>query len=834
MIHRSLFFQSFALAGLIACSSPRHAIDQPPLSLQWEIMASPYLGTGQTLALLTLVNSSEDTLAATGWSIYFNAGAVQVADADTAAAAIEMVNGDFFTLHPKSGWKPLMPGDSVRLQVLSRLIRNGTDIPKGFYFVSPAHPEGIPLPLDSKPFAQADSLEMAVASRVYRQNEPVTAMPLAELPPVFPTPGTYSYTPDSFLLESGVTIVADPAFGHEAQYLQKELGNVLDQQLRIGSQTSAKSITLRQRAGGHAEGYTLDVGASGIVIEAGTPAGAFYGIQSLKNLLPPLSWKAGQTSIKLAGVRIMDEPRFAHRAVMLDVSRNFQTKEQVMKILDLLALYKINVMHFHLNEDEAWRLEIPGLPELTDVGAGRGHTLDDSRHLVPSYGSGPQAGNAPGSGFYSRSDYIELLKYATARHIRIIPEIETPGHARAAIKSMDARYERFMAAGDTAAARQYLLRDPEDQSVYRSIQHWDDNVINVALPSAYAFLEKVVDELMAMYTDAGAPITTIHFGGDEVPNGVWERSPAVHRLLAADAGIPHVDDLWHYYFTRINQLLKSRGLYLSGWEEIGMKKAVVNGQRRMVVEPRFAGENFHVDVWNNLGSNADLAYRLANAGYKVVLTNVTNFYFDLAYNESFHEPGQYWGGYVDIEKPFRFIPYDYYRSLETKVTGERLSEAGRANIVGLQAPLWSEIITTPERMEYLLLPKLFGLAERAWAADPAWATETDEAAAAESYARDWSVFLTTLARRELPRLDHYAGGYGYRIPTAGIVHREGKVYANVQFPGFVIRYTTDGLEPDGQSAVYTEPLPANGTVAFRVFTMEGRGGRTVYWKTATQ
>src|SRR5690606_33217836 len=290
-----------------------------------------------------------------------------------------------------------------------------------------------------------------------------------------------------------------------------------------------------------------------------------------------------------------------------------------------------------------------------------------------------------------------------------------------------------------------------------------------------------------------------------------------------------------------NDLLESRGLYLSGWEEIGMKKALVNGRKRMVVEPRFANENFHVDVWNNLGANTDLAYRLANAGYQVVLTNVTNFYFDLAYNTSFYEPGQYWGGYVGLEKPFRFIPYDYYRSLFDDNTGklvdaakfaglERLTAAGRKNIVGLQAPLWAEKITSSERMEYLFLPKFFGRAERAWAAAPAWAEgasgTTDDAA----YRRAWSVFINVLAKRELPRIDHYAGGFRYRIPTTGIEEREGQLHANVQFPGFVIRYTTDGSEPTASSAVYEAPVAEAETVAFRVFNAEGQGGRTVYWR----
>ncbi|WP_218145458.1 family 20 glycosylhydrolase [Parapedobacter koreensis] len=833
IVSYSRLFQFVVLCGLVGCASSPTAVvaDKAPLSLQWEIVASPYSGTNQTLSLLTISNQATDTLDATGWTIYFNnVGTAEITGPDTALAGIGFINGDFFSLSPRQGWKPLAPGDSVQLRVLSRRLKNMTDLPKGFYLVDDGHPEGTALPLVIKPFAQADSLEIGLAARIYAQNETITDVSVSALLPVLPTPVAYAYTTGVFKLDPTVPIITDAAFEPEASYLQSELAKVLDRVPEIAKAKQGKALVLRQKAGGNAEGYSLTVDTTGVVIEAATRAGAFYGIQTLKNLLPPTSWADKQPAIAIPGITLTDAPQFAHRAVMLDVARNFQTKEQVMKILDLLALYKVNIMHFHLTEDEAWRLEIPGLPELTDVGAKRGHTLDDARRLMPSYGSGPDADNATGSGFYSRADYIELLQYAAARHIRVIPEIETPGHARAAIKSMDARYASYLAKGDSAAASQYLLRDLEDQSAYRSVQHWNDNVINVAVPSAYVFLEKVVDELIAIYKEAGAPLETIHFGGDEVPNGVWERSPAVRRLLAADRSVPHTDDLWHYYFNRINKLLSARGLYLSGWEEIGMKKAVVNGRPRMVVEPRFARENFHTDVWANQGANVDLAYRLANAGYKVVLTNVTNFYIDLAYNESFYEPGQYWGGYVDIEKLFRFVPYDYYRSLEEKASGERLTAAGRANIVGLQAPLWSEIITSPERMEYLLLPKLLGFAERAWAADPAWASESNERKTKALYAADWSAFLNALGKRELSRLDHYGGGYQYRIPTAGVAQRDSKLAANVQFPGFVIRYTTDGSEPTAQSAVYTEPLPATGTVAFRVFNAAGRGGRTVYWK----
>lgn len=828
---RNLFFALLTLLVVLACSPRETSGNNPILSLQWKIVASPYPGTNETLSTLAITNNTSDTLAATGWSIYFNTGVARVVDADSTAAGIELINGDFFTLYPREGWQPLAPGATVEIGVMSRMLRNITDVPKGFYLVSADHPAGVSLPMQVKPFAQADSLEMVLAAQVYEQNARITDVSLAQLPPILPTPASYTYTADSFTLAADeLTISADPAFANEATYLQDELAKVLTHNPQLVDEVSGASIVLRHEEGIHPEGYRLMVDADGVVIEATAPGGAFYGIQSLKGLLPPSVWAEKQAAIALQGVTIADEPRFSHRAVMLDVSRNFQTKEQVMKILDLLALHKVNVMHFHISEDEAWRLEILGLPELTEVGARRGHTLDDAQWLMPSYGSGPDVDNASGSGFYSRADYIELLRYATARHIHVIPEIETPGHARAAIKSMDARYRAYIAKGDTAAARQYLLRDLDDESAYRSIQNWDDNIINVALPSTYAFLEKVVDEVIAMHKEAGAPLQTIHFGGDEVPNGVWEKSAVVHQLLAAESDIAQVDDLWYYFFDRVNDMLQARGLYLSGWEEIGMKKAVVDGRRKMVVEPRFANENFHTDVWNNLGDNVDLAYRLANAGYQVVLTNVSNFYIDLAYNSSFYEPGQYWGGYVDVEKPFGFIPYDYYRSLDTKTGGERLTETGRTNIVGLQAPLWSEIITSPERMEYLLLPKFYGLAERAWATAPAWSTEPNASKAEELYIADWSLFLNTVAKRELPRVSHYAGGFAYRIPTAGVVKQGGKLLANVQLPGFAIRYTVDGSEPTKQSMQYTEPLAAEGTVAFRVFDGNGRGGRTVYWK----
>jgi hexosaminidase len=277
---------------------------------------------------------------------------------------------------------------------------------------------------------------------------------------------------------------------------------------------------------------------------------------------------------------------------------------------------------------------------------------------------------------------------------------------------------------------------------------------------------------------------------------------------------------------------------LSGWEEIGLRKALVNGEKKMVLDDRFANENFHADVWNNLSGNEDLAYKLANAGYKVVLTCVTNLYLDLATNKSFNETGQYWGGYVDVEKPYYFVPYELFKNLKEDESGNpidkkklegktTLTEFGKSNIVGIQSPLWSEIIKTPERFEYMLLPKLFGVAERAWAKNPEWAIETDTLKSKVLYNKDWSEFVNIIGKREIPRLNHYSGGYNYRIPTPGVSIESGRVSANLQLPGFVIRYTTDGTEPTINSTIYKSAIDTKGIIQLKVFNSEGKYVRSV-------
>ena len=229
--------------------------------------------------------------------------------------------------------------------------------------------------------------------------------------------------------------------------------------------------------------------------------------------------------MRLEAMSIQDYPDLLYRGQMLDIARNYTTVDHLKKLIDILSSYKLNVLQFHFSDDEGWRLEIPGLEELTAIGSRRGHTTDEKDWLYPAYDGGydPYAATS-GNGYYTREEFIDLLRYAAERHVQVIPEIESPGHARAAIVAMNVRYKKYIDT-DPEKAKEYLLSDLQDTSRYVSAQAYTDNVMNVALPSTYRFMEKVIQEIVAMYKEAGAPLTTIHLGGDEVAKGAWMGSP---------------------------------------------------------------------------------------------------------------------------------------------------------------------------------------------------------------------------------------------------------------------------------------------------------------------
>jgi len=804
------------------------------LSVNWEVIQNDKPANGQSLNAVTITNNGKSTLPASGWKMYFNSARLVQQTTPTGNAKIDFVNGDLFSLTPTSTFTDLKPGASVRIEFVDEdLVVNVTDGPEGFYLVWDNQPDkGYNLGEFAHKDFKPNYPGLITPEIIYNQNKNITDVPEAQLTKVFPTPVNYKETGEKFNYTSKTQFKADPKF-------EKELKNFNHIPGITEGKTSdpATIININYKPGLGDEGYELSVKPDAVTISATNPAGAFYGIQSFKTLIPPSAYSHLERKIEIPCVEVKDEPRFAYRAFMLDVGRNFQPKAEVEKLLDVMALYKLNVLHMHLTEDEGWRLALPSLPELTEVGAHRGHTLDSKNHLPASHGSGGDVNNTTGTGYYTRADYIEILKYANNLHITVVPEIESPGHARAAIKAMNARYDRLMAEGKKDEASRYLLSDPNDKSDYSSNQYWKDNIIDVSLPSTYNFVETVIGDIVSIYKEAGAPLNTINFGGDEVPAHVWEKSPAYLTLKANHPEIQSTSDLWYYFYGRVNQLVKTKGLVLSGWEEMALRRTTLDGNPVYIPNPDFMPEHLQTEVWNNtLGDgNEDLAYKLANAGYKVVLTCVTNLYFDMAHYKSFDEPGYYWGAFSDIDKPFSFIPYDYFKNSKVDRNGlplnrnifigkQRLTDYGKSNIIGIQSAVWGENIKSTQRLEYMLLPRLLGFAERAWAKDPDWATEKDPAKSDALYDQAWVNFLNVLGKRELPRLDYIDGGFGYRIPKPGVILQNGKYLANEQFPGLTIRYTTNGKDPDTKSSIYNNPVTnEKSIVKFKAFDNKGRG-----------
>ena len=852
----------FALTVLSGCSR-EHA---PELSMRWGVIDN-YLAD-RFRCRITLRNAGGTALPEDGWTIYFNFGRTVIPQSVPEDISIHHINGDLMKLVPASSFRPIEPGEErvFDVEAMGSAI-NFSDAPAGPYIVfhnAGERPERI-LDLgevEVEPFVgqrqtdrgREDALQVASPGAVFQENARyASSADAAPVSPITPTPVSTELRRDSVHLDQSLVIQYPAELSAEANLLAQDLASFfgITPALQEGEQDTSGStptslITLRQGEVAlpsgfdpSAESYAVSMDTHGVEVVGGGPPGVFYGTRSLLALIPPSYYHSKSGEARLPAGRVVDTPRFVYRGMHLDVARNFQSKEAVLKLLNLTSFYKLNRFHFHLTDDEGWRLEIAGLPELTTVGSRRGHAEDESSHLVPSFGSGPNpdSDESNGRGHYTRADFIEILKFAAKRHIEVVPEIDVPGHARAAIRSMEARRRRLLDEGDASAAERFVLTHDGDTSDYMSIQRWTDNVIDVCMPSTYEFLEYVIDEIVGMYTDAQVPLTTIHIGGDEVPNGVWGGSPACRELPGWDWGGEPKQHLSTYFLRRVSEILQNRGLVTAGWEEIALEARGHYGPKRPNLELLDAGLRPY--VWNNVwgGGAEDLAYRLANAGFEVVMSGASNLYFDLAYEKHPLEPGYYWAGFVDTRTVFEFAPLNVFATADLDVMGhpippdtyadsEKLTPEGRARIIGIQGQLWGENAKGQEMMEYLAFPKLLGLAERAWSTMPGWEADgIGEDERRRSLETGWAEFAGRLGHLELPRLDVLYGGVGYRIPPPGVWAANGVVSANSTFPGLEIRFSRDGSAVDSTSEVYREPVAGPGDFVFRSFDTRGRGSR---------
>ena len=798
--------KKFKFLTILSCAMMALALSaQSPIAVAWQ-MGQNNAAANNYSSRFVIKNVSKQPLGA-DWEFFFNQFSRSVTLPAGCPVDIKEVSTTYYRIKPNANYKPLAAGDSLVIDlVMGGSLVNKCYVPAGGHVVmggDMAHPQAVAIscsPLD-KPGQWRDHKAYPDGNYMYSYNEAINGFGdgyTGNDYDIFPAPKQVD-------IEDGFTQVGSLVTIKTGKFLQwggyRRAKALLTSELQkrgvyaSSGQSTVIELLLDKKLSTNGEYYTLRVHDGKISIHGVTQAALMNGV---KTLIAALDHSKGH---RLQNCFVIDWPDFGYRGVMLDIARNFVIKPADFKrTIDLLAYYKINTIQFHFTDDEAWRLEIPGFPELTQVAARRGATLDENGYLAQIFdGNGnPDDLSQCANGYYTRAEFIDLLKYARSRGVRVIPEIETPGHARAAIVAMKNR------AKNNPTAEQFRLWDDKNESVYTSAQSYHDNVLNVASDDVYRFIDRVVAELEKMYKEAGLKLEIVHLGGDEVPNSAWSKSPDVQALMQRE-GLKTQHEVSEYYVKRISELLAARKIRIEGWQEVALDH---KPEFNTVVAPRVAG----VNAWSTVGSRSDVPYRLANDGYPVILSNVTNFYMDMAYSWHQNEQGLHWGGKVDEFDAWSALPANIYASARTAVDGTPINITtagdGKAklekpeNIIGVQAQLWGETLRSFDEVQYMLLPKMMGVSERAWTAMPEWSKNLTDNQAYNEARHQYNLKIGT---RELPLLKGM--GYTFRVGPPGIKLVDGNLMINTQYPDELVTYTLDGSEPTVDSPRWTAPVP---------------------------
>ena len=777
---------------------------QSPIAVDWR-MGQNNTAANNYSSRFVIRNVSKQTLGS-DWQFFFNQFSRKVTLPAGCPVDIEEISTTYYRLKPNANYKALAAGDSLVIDmVMGGAVVNKCYMPAGGHVVlggDMAHPQAVSInrsPLD-KPGQWRDHKAYPDGNYMFAYNQAINGFGdgyTGNDYDIFPAPKQVDIEDGFTQVGSLVTIKTGKLFQWGGYRRAK---NLLTSELmkrgiyNTSGQKTVIRLLLDKKMSTNREYYSLRVHNGEITIHGVTQQGLMNGV---KTLIAALDHSKGHC---LQNCFIIDWPDFGYRGMMLDVARNFVLRPGDFKrTIDLLAYYKINAIQFHFTDDEAWRLEIPGFPELTQVASRRGATLDEKGYLAQIFdGNGnPDDLSQSANGYFTRDEFIDLLRYAWARGVYIIPEIETPGHARAAIVAMKNR------AMNNPAAEQFRLWDEKNESVYTSAQSYHDNVLNVASEDVYRFIDRVVEELAKMYKEAGLKLEVVHLGGDEVPNGAWAKSPDVQALMQRE-GLKTQHEVSEYYIKRISALLELRKIRIEGWQEVALNH---DDAFNKVMIPRVAG----VNAWSTVGSRSDVPYRLANDGYPVILSNVTNFYMDMGYSWHQNEQGLHWGGKVDEFDSWSALPANIYATARTAVDGTPIdiTTAGQGkakldkpeNIIGVQAQLWGETLRSFDEVQYLLLPKMMGVSERAWTAVPEWSKDLNDAAAYNEARHQYNLKIGT---RELPLLRGM--GYNFRVGPPGIKMVDGMLHINTQYPDELVTYTLDGSEPTIESPRWTKPV----------------------------
>lgn len=501
------------------------------------------------------------------------------------------------------------------------------------------------------------------------------------------------------------------------------------------------------------EGYKIVVKGNRIELE-GKNAGLFYAMQSFLQMFPS-NKVSGTYSIQ--NVEINDYPRFSYRGLHLDVGRHFFPMSFLKKYIDVMAAYKLNNFHWHLTEDQGWRLEIKKYPKLTEVGASRNGTI------IGNYPGSGGTDNEVYKGYYTQAEAKEIVAYAAARYINVIPEIELPGHASAAI----AAYPELSVFPDrdTYIGKDWPWAGPRTgKQVQQTWGVFDD--IFVPSENTFKFLENVLDEVIAIF-----PSKYIHIGGDEAPKKYWKESEFCQQLIK-EKGLKDEHELQSYFIQRIEKYLNAKGRSIIGWDEI-----LEGGLAPNATVMSWRGEKGGIEA--------------AQQNHDVLMTPSTNgLYFDHKQSVAEDEPltiGRKGKGFAHYSKVYNYDPVPAV-----------LTEDQKKYIKGVQANLWTEYIETPAKAEYMIFPRVYALAEIAW-------TPLNR--------KDIKNFSEERLSLHLAKLDKTNTNYwvppAVGQPDKAVTGENHVVELKSPIEGAKIYYTLDGYRPSENAAEYNAPLKIN-------------------------
>lgn len=475
---------------------------------------------------------------------------------------------------------------------------------------------------------------------------------------IIPKPTSLKISEGRFLLDKNTVITAETALENEGQYLSEMLSTVSGKSIPFSKETQGNILLKLDETIENNEAYTLSVSYNQITITGKTSAGVFYGIQTLSQLIPlPATASNTQTEVSIPATSIADSPKFVYRGMHLDVARHFFPVSFVKKYIDILAMHKMNTFHWHLTEDQGWRIEIKKYPKLTSIGSirketivGHGNTWNkpDVKYDGKPYG-----------GFYTQEDIKEVVAYAETRHITIIPEIELPGHSLAAITA-------YPELGNTGEQYEVGKRWGVFPEIYAPSEE------------TFKFLEDVLTEVIALF-----PSKLIHIGGDEAPKKQWEASKLAQDIIKRE-GLKDEHELQSYFIRRIEKFLNSKGRNIIGWDEI-----LEGGLAPNATVMSWRGEKGGIQA--------------AKMHHNVVMTPTRFCYFDFYQTKDRTNEPLAIGGNTSVEQVYSYNP-----------SPKELTKEEQKYILGAQANVWTEYIKTPEQVEYMVLPRLTALSEVVW------------------------------------------------------------------------------------------------------------------------